>query len=80
MLSYQGKEQDKQSNFSLIILSPRSLFREETYQIMSSEIVCMEIQNNELILNDDEGVIHESNELDNGNNTPQLQEDNEEKY
>ena len=46
---------------------------------MSFEIVCMEIQNSELILNDDEGVIHETSELDNGKNTLHLQEDNEEK-
>jgi len=39
----------------------------------------METQSSELTLNEKKGVIHERGDLKNDSNTPQLEEDNEEK-
>lgn len=78
MLSHQEKEQDRQWNLSSTLLFLGSLFQEQSYQILSSEIPCIETQNNELTLNEDEGDIYKINELNNDIYTPQLQEYNEE--
>lgn len=69
MLSHHEKE-DRQSKFSLALLFLGSLFQEQSYQILSFEIPCIETQNSKLTLNEHEGVIHERSELNNDNHTP----------